>query len=836
MALLMRAIQKIQGQNFNAAKVKPVAENFERFAFTNASSKEQYVQVLRSKISSITQPKPQVQSSTQQPVQQQYSNQQQTQQPQYPQKDFHNAPIPASLLQRLPPVFPQGANTWSQIMPHLRSANLNPKDAEVVKRIHALHLNHLKQTSGQMPVANATAPAANGQGIQPSVTQTQQGNSIYPQQVLLMQQQQQARQKQQQQQQMPAAVETNAQTQTPMARQQSLQNLKAQGMTVIRKLQAEGKMSMNLSPAEENAFLKKYMTHMVGVMKQQQQVKQQQQQQMRNTSSISSTGSAPLSLNLTNAQMNMKQPMVNPTPMNAMLMQQQQQQHAPKSDFQLPTNQNQGQRSQPMYSGSASGSSSSAMGGKAAQGTRFFPGLVPTEDDWKTLRSLAQQIRDSPVSLKDQTNLISDDEKRKIVQLVKTQSHQLMVLCQSIIIPNFWLLTHNNEATKKIMYAEKMLKQIIEHLMDRGQYFADMALLGKIHAQITKFLSYVKETNNKRQQQQTLHNSQKPPQGMFTNSSQRLQAGVNENIPQAQVQAIQRQQQQAHMVAGVQAKKAAAAAPAPAAYTNTTVNAQAQRQQQQLQQQAQQRTGSAAQMSVELQNTIKNENIKLAAEESRINTLDAQRKKRRELVAIWNPNSKSDSYDGAIYYFLANLADSLGLQNEEKNVHQMAANPVTASPTKTAAKFLSQASTTPLKVNGKSHGRTKSASTLTPSAILATPTGLNNTKNTYPKEHSKRSPWAAKNGVKISPHLMAATFRVNRNGYKFTELVGEAERKRKLGAQLLSLSESYPTPPSEDNVPAKRSRLDSVSGSAAKQIAKQFAEHSSDCYWDFDSV
>ncbi|KAH3679978.1 hypothetical protein WICMUC_000579, partial [Wickerhamomyces mucosus] len=52
---IVASIAKIQGTNFSLQRTKPVAEEYEKFAFSNSSNKREYVDYLKSKIASINQ-------------------------------------------------------------------------------------------------------------------------------------------------------------------------------------------------------------------------------------------------------------------------------------------------------------------------------------------------------------------------------------------------------------------------------------------------------------------------------------------------------------------------------------------------------------------------------------------------------------------------------------------------------------------------------------------------------------------------------------------------------------------------------------------------------------
>lgn len=185
---------------------------------------------------------------------------------------------------------------------------------------------------------------------------------------------------------------------------------------------------------------------------------------------------------------------------------------------QLPTNQNQARQLGPGVGSNAavrglgSGNSGAGMSGvsqgpglasaqKTADGRtiltpRLFNGIRATQDDWKRLKAIYRETASSPINLKDVTDSLTNTEKQQIIRLVR-QLQQLMIITETVIIPNFYMLTRSYDGTKKLIYSELMIKQVLEKLKAGGRFYANLDLLTRIQNQITRFLGYIKEQNTK---------------------------------------------------------------------------------------------------------------------------------------------------------------------------------------------------------------------------------------------------------------------------------------------------------------------------------------------------
>ncbi|KAG7916670.1 hypothetical protein KL927_003309 [Ogataea polymorpha] len=547
---IVASIAKIQGTNFSLQRTKPVAEEYEKFAFSNSSNKREYVDYLKSKIASINQSRQNAMQRQPQPQQQQT---QQTQQPQQaqpqmarptsqPQKiDIQNIPIPPSLLAKLPPLFPQGYNTWAMIMPFFRQKQMSPHDMQLIKEVYTMHtqLIRAKQQQEFSQMHNAMPGAQVNQGMSAG-----KQNAPNPQQVLMLQRQQQMKQsvmhQQQQQQQQPMVAQQQPQQpqqpsgMRPAITPEQLESYKNQALQVIKNLQASNKLPPNLTPEQENTYVKRYLFHLLNNARQQPKVPVTQNGMPVQNQVV------PQSRPQQNVPINKQQVPIQQQQNMMMQMQQNHMKAASQGQFnpmsaqsqpalqampqsqpqQLPTNQNQNGRTS--QSGQQFGNRMPGQplpqGQKPAMqpggtGPRLFTGVQATEEDWRRLKAIYQEVAATPINLKDLTDEISEQEKQQIIKTIK-QSQQLVLISETIIIPNFYMMTKSYEGTKKLMYSQLMIKQVLERLKNGGRFYANYELLTKVQTQITRFLAYVKEQNSKMLKGQQQQHSVSVPNAM----------------------------------------------------------------------------------------------------------------------------------------------------------------------------------------------------------------------------------------------------------------------------------------------------------------------------------
>ena len=398
-----------------------------------------------------------------------------------------------------------------------------------------------------------------------------------------------------------------------------------------------------------------------------------------------------------------------------------------------------------------------------------------------------------------------------------------MILCQTMIIPNFYFITKQRVPTEKIIYNELMLRQFLEKLTSSRVFVANEELLIKIHDHIKKYLQFVRDQSNKiikaqvleqqsrvnkLQQQQQLQqqyadNMNGPPKGTFNqmpanltptmmqvNMQQQMIKGNQESVVTGQPIGFTPQQIPSSTVptpmAGPNPSLKAASPPKqakkprkkatpkstvsgngktsasntpnsttpgskPATENTSATNLQMKSS---LSNKSQ---DSSASMTNEIQNILKTNNELIEKEELRLKNIDIARARRRALVPVPTTNAKStpasasspaksaatatnSSITGAAAYFLATLNDTLGLESEEKAI-------VTNATSK---------STLP---KSKSSSLRDHPKVLTPSAVLATPVGLNVktpvNKSTITDEENKVTQWKGK----ISANLISNAFR-----------------------------------------------------------------------------
>lgn len=635
-----------------------------------------------------------------------------------------------------------------------------------------------------------------------------------------------------------------------------------------------------------------------------------------------------------------------------------------------------------------------------SSGAKLLPGLKATNEDWTALKEIYHETLTSPINLKDMTTTLSDDDKRKVLGLAK-QSKQLMVLCQSIIIPNFYFLTKQRDATKRIMYSELMLKQILEKLSLSGKYVADENLIHRIHDQIKKYLQFVKDQSSKivkaqvqaqqvraqQLQQQMELAGNVPPKGTFNQApvpnatltpstiqnfqNRPVQDSFNADSSQFNLQMMNNVKGNNNMNAtgnlmvptpsaiqpggdnmkpvmnnlqanGAQLYPSMNAPPMQNVPVKPAVISSSASTPSQIKKPKRKPSKSVGKISnpntpassntvastptsttvapnrnaagntvgataaptaaspsnvnsAEIQAVLKVNNENVEKEEARFKAIDVARARRRMLVSSGTQPSNAASspvasanlqpISGAAAYFLSTLCDTLGLESEEKAIISNANNSSLDGTNGGISGFIRT------KNNGNNGGKV-----LTPSAVLATPIGLNAKTPVakYPSalspEELKILPWTGK----ISADCIASCFRAldskNLNpspsflsaapatpvGHKcsqtmsagstksFVQLVQERQSKRKTMSILCGGEDKkwgvdpdspwnwntkkqtdglkvYPTPP-EDADCAKKRKLVSVypvkneddDSAAIKKFKTEDADYN--LLWDFDKV
>ena len=663
---------------------------------------------------------------------------------------------------------------------------------------------------------------------------------------------------------------------------------------------------------------------------------------------------------------------------------------------QLPTNQNQfgNAMSNQMPTNQFTNTNSS--------GAKLLPGLKATNEDWAILKEIYHETLSSPINLKDMTATLSDDDKRKVLGLAK-QSKQLMVLCQSIIIPNFYFLTKQRDATKRIMYSELMLKQILEKLSLSGKYVADENLIHRIHDQIKKYLQFVKDQSSKivkaqvqaqqvraqQLQQQMEQAGNVPPKGTFNQipapnttltpstlqsfQNRPVQDSFNTDSPQINLQMMNNVKGNNSMnaagslmvptpsaiqPAGDGVKPAMNNLPANGSQLYSSMNAPPMQNipakpavisssastPAQIKKPKRKPSKSMGKISnlntpassntvastptsttvvsnrtatgnvtgattsavpaaaspsnvnnVEVQAVLKVNNENVEKEEARFKAIDVARARRRMLASSGTQPSNSGSspiasanpqlISGAAAYFLSTLCDTLGLESEEKAIISNANATAQDGTNGGISGFIRS------KSNGGNGGKM-----LTPSAVLATPIGLNaktpvaKYPSAFSPEEMRILPWTGKVSADCIANCFRAIGNLNLNpspsslnaapstsaGHKnsqtmsagstksFVQLVQERQSKRKTMSILYGRGDDkkrgtdpdspwnwntkkqtdglkvYPTPP-EDADCAKKRKLVSVypvrsenDSAAIKKIKTEDTDY--DLLWDFDKV
>ncbi|AOA61130.1 RNA polymerase II mediator complex subunit [Komagataella phaffii CBS 7435] len=555
--IIVQSVFQIQGNNsFNNAKTKQLAEDFEKWAFSNARSKKEYVDMLRNKVSSIKQAavngrssmaanapdpaatlngmqsmgqqnipvQPQMQQHQQQNQymknnqQQQPQQQQQQQQPQRPMmNNFSNdqrvnlktAPIPEALLKRIPGL-PVGVNTWAQITQMLQNGQINPQLMNTIKQVYTVHSQLLQARSHQD--AMQKPPQQPQVQTQPQTQPQPQRDQMFMQQNRMANNQQHIQQQAQnpqfnsklvqgQQQQQPQQPPQQSATQQPQLQitQEMLREGTTQALNLIERLKQTGDLPQTLAPAQQQSFIKTFIQrhYLPRVLQNKNATANPSSQQANNQNSVPQAvpGFPGQSVPLQQAQkfvntsplMNQTLPTTfnNARPMQKPQQQKQPQQSVPSNSMfgalpnaQQPVpNMHQQQQKQPI---------------------KLLPGIQATEEDWTNLRKVYAEALQLPIKLKNVTNEITPDQKRAVLDQAKTMI-QLSITTENLI-PNFFIATKNVEGTRRLIQIKFMLKEVLESLK-RNEYLATPNILQRVQTQIHKYITYLKELQQRKFQQ-----------------------------------------------------------------------------------------------------------------------------------------------------------------------------------------------------------------------------------------------------------------------------------------------------------------------------------------------
>ncbi|GMF29333.1 unnamed protein product [[Candida] boidinii] len=110
-------------------------------------------------------------------------------------------------------------------------------------------------------------------------------------------------------------------------------------------------------------------------------------------------------------------------------------------------------------------------------GPHLFNGITATEEDWRQLKLIHDEVLAAPVNLTDYTDKLTPAEKQELITALKSAS-TLAQVADSVITPNFYMMTKNVESTKRLIYSQVMVRQVVEKLK-MGRYYATPDLLSK---------------------------------------------------------------------------------------------------------------------------------------------------------------------------------------------------------------------------------------------------------------------------------------------------------------------------------------------------------------------
>lgn len=252
--------------------------------------------------------------------------------------------------------------------------------------------------------------------------------------------------------------------------QQDYTKYSPDALLVLQQLRQQGKIPQQLSNQEREAYIHKYILMQkkkelnAARMAQPPQQPQQQQPPQAPTQS-----QAPMQLGMaSNGMMNRLAPMATPQPA------QQPAQQPPAA--------------QP-----------------ALMGARM-PAF--TEEMKVRLQQLFQEVQRNNVVLPDVTNELLYQDRQTVLEQIVRISQQYATIDRYITY--FYMISNDEEITKKLIRMKVMTGQILEHLR-RDRYLARPELLNRLKAQFQKCYDYVKEFVLKRQGQAPAGQALPPP-------------------------------------------------------------------------------------------------------------------------------------------------------------------------------------------------------------------------------------------------------------------------------------------------------------------------------------
>lgn len=444
-----------------------------------------------------------------------------------------NVPIPATLLAKIPNL-PPNINTWTQIFDCFQKKIIPHSAMPIIREIHNTHMQlalrqHQQQRLNQMnkqpqqPAQNSQIPA------NPQLARNANFNlnNMSAQQKGMLQRQQQQQNPQSQFNQLKLKQAAQAVQAAPLQHQavgqqpagrvpnqtitpDDIVKYSADALALLNTLQNNGSIPRELDQAQKQSFIRKFIHHQKLTLWKQRQGQGQQQgqpaQQRPAQPQAQGLGNFPDQLN---PQMMNASPMIpqQVPPSQPQLQQQQQQQQQRQFNMtpQLGNNQ---------LNGTPAASAQAAGGAGARPANNSMSAIIPplTDEMKAKLRKMFEEVSRNNVALKDVTQLLSQQEKTQVGEILAKISQQYVNV--DSILSYFYVLTKNLEGTKRLIQMKHMTRQIVDNLR-RGVYLAGPDLLEKLRSQYQKYFDYVKEQvaiRRQAQQRQLTVQAQRQPQ------------------------------------------------------------------------------------------------------------------------------------------------------------------------------------------------------------------------------------------------------------------------------------------------------------------------------------
>lgn len=490
--ILTNCLKEVQSGGVNEQQAHNSALEFEKFAFVKALSRDEYLNVVRSKIEqfrSIVREK-KIRASAGAEL-----SQQQLQQVAAMVK---TAPIPPALLQKLPNL-PPNVNTWAQIYDlaakKMLPANVMAAAREVQQAHFQLAVHQLKMRMGQNM----------GQNMGQAVPRAAKPEA--PQQ--------------------PAAAK-------PTLSAQEQQKYVNEALAVLARMQQEGLVPANFDKAQKQNFVQRYIYQKLSAkkpFKAPMAMGQQGHGQGQTGQNLTQNHTQNHSQTTQNHSQNLGQNT------HASLQNPPGQGQGNGMSHMMPMNgmgqmMNQNMNMNLMHQGM-----NQNMGGAPGQYSpkRRPKGMPTLTDEMKMkLRGLIEEVaaQSSSTQLRDMTMLLAEKDKQEIKETMTLMKQQFASI--DSLISYFYAYTQNADNTKRLIHIKYMVKSFAEGLQ-RGVYLAVPDTVNKMRQQCQRYYDYVKMRLAQLRQESM---GQAMPQVPMAGMNQMGQMGMNQmaQVPLGQMQ------------------------------------------------------------------------------------------------------------------------------------------------------------------------------------------------------------------------------------------------------------------------------------------------------------